>query len=101
MRTIHRLLALASAAACIGCGGGGSGGSPSTAAAPISSATPSSSVSASVTDPTLVPSAPADATWYFRTDDPTTPDNEAARDLAVAIAAANNGLTEAFVFEHL
>lgn len=34
----------------------------------------------------LVPFAPSDRSWYEKKDDPRTPDNEAARDLARAIA---------------
>lgn len=91
-----------------GCGGGGSGGSASTAAA-VASATPASTTSSSsppavaslVLDPTLVPSAPSDASWYFRSDDPTTSENEAARGIAQAVAATPNGLSESFVYEHL
>lgn len=109
-----RFLGLVAAAAVIvtGCGGSSSnsssGGSTSTAAA-VTSAAPTATtssaaaptVAALVVDATVVPSGPSDPTWYFRTDDPGTPDNEAARDLARAIAAAGNGLGEAFVYEHL
>lgn len=102
-----------------GCGGGGGGGAvaastttaplqsasptPTTSStpAPVPSAAPAPVVSTMIVDDTLVPSAPNGAAWYFRTDDPTTSENEAARDIALAIADARNGLSEGFVYEHL
>jgi hypothetical protein len=105
------------ALALVGCGGGGGGGgvaastsapltsatpSPTTTAPPAApAATPAPVVSMMIIDDTLVPSAPSSAAWYFRTDDPSTTENEAARDIALAIADARNGLSESFVYESL
>ncbi len=93
-----------------GCGGGSSGG-PSGAraggttasAAPASapSAPAAAGVAARIVDPALVPSAPEDKPWYFRGDDPATPENEAAREIGDAIAALGNGLDATFVRDWL
>jgi hypothetical protein len=83
-----------------GCGGGGGSGSAAAAVAPAAiSSSSTTPLGAQVLDPTLVPSGPSDAAWYHRMDDPRTAENEAARDLARAIAG--NGLGEQAVFDHL
>ncbi|MGE0708900.1 MAG: hypothetical protein AB7N76_22650 [Planctomycetota bacterium] len=119
-------LSLAAALSAAGCGSGSSGGglvasvaapvassaptplSSSSAAAPSSTATPGlvaappappPPLGQLLLDPSYVPSAPSAATWYERVDDPATPDNEAARELARELAG--NGVSEAQVYEHL
>lgn len=76
----------------------------SSAPAPVattgSSARAPQPLNALLQDPRSVPSAPNDRGWYFRTDDPATPDNEAARDLA-RVLASNAGLSESWAYAHL
>jgi hypothetical protein len=50
-------------------------------------------------DPEYVPSAPSVESWYGRTDNVATPENEAARE--IAREAAGNGVSETQLYEHL
>ena len=104
----------------LGCGGSSSrGASASTVAASTSSASGSTTsgnaaapasatptpaptpIAQRVRDASFVPSAPPGREWYFERDDPGTAENEAAREIARAVAAGGNGLDEGFVYEHL
>ena len=121
MRERCALLVVLGASALAGCGGSSHGGAGAAAAA-LTSARPAATSSGGaaggggsaspapppmpaiaqrITDPGLVAMAPGDGAWYFRRDDPGTSENEAARELARAIAALPNGLDEGLLYEHL
>lgn len=112
MATLRAALAAAAvvigASLDMGCGADRAGGGPGTpAAAGASSAASTAPAPAAplpfgayLADSGVVPSAPSDRAWYARLDDPSTQDNEAARDLAQAIAPVHS-LPEALVYDRI